>query len=287
MRRHFTLLMAALIVCSRSAQAEPNVAALLQLHADEARSYQIFLDDKQSRPLELRAKPVFSWTNLVGEHTQQGHLFVWTADGRPEAIGTIFSTKAMEPGRRILVHEFHSLSPDRLYPVTPASSQYKWTPAAGVKFFAETETLVADTAPTRLVQMRNRVRRISGESQSREGQKWDLRLLPTPLFQYEPMQGQVIHGAIFALVSSAGTDPELLVLIEAIRGDGAKAAPSYRFAVLRFSDKDLIVKDDDRLLWSSLDDESKRAEIKNDYTLIETPDRTYSCYRARLIDELP
>jgi hypothetical protein len=56
---------------------------------------------------------------------------------------------------------------------------------------------------------------------------------------------------------------------------------------LRFSDRDLIVQRNGKPLWSSLDDEERRAEIKNDYTLIETPDKTYSCYRARMIPELP
>jgi hypothetical protein len=46
------------------------------------------------------------------------------------------------------------------------------------------------------------------------------------------------------------------------------------------------VKRNDKLLWSSLDNEQYRAAINADYTLIQTPDKTYMCYRSRFIDEL-
>jgi len=49
----------------------------------------------------------------------------------------------------------------------------------------------------------------------------------------------------------------------------------------------LVVKFNGKPLWSSLTEADHRAEIKNAYTLIQSPDKTYMCYRARLIDELP
>ena len=48
-----------------------------------------------------------------------------------------------------------------------------------------------------------------------------------------------------------------------------------------------IVQRNGKPLWSSLEDAERRAQIKNQYTLIETSDKTYMCYQARIIDELP
>lgn len=275
------LLLSTGLVC-----AEPPQAELLKLHAGEAEAYRIYTDKEHQHPLELSTKPVFNWTNVVGEHTQYGHLFVWTRAGRPEAIGTIFSTQAAQPDKRILIHEFHTLSTDRLYPVTPQTSRAQWTPEAGIVLSAcEGAPAVARTEAQRLVQMRAIARTFAAETRSREQQTWELRLLPTPLVQYQPTAGDVVDGALFAMVSSAGTDPELLLLIEARRD--AKGETAWSAAALRFSDKDIVVRKDDKPLWSSLDDDARRAEIKNNYTLIETRDKTYMCYRSRIIDELP
>lgn len=272
----------------RSVAAEPGAAALLDLHTREAESYRMFLDKEQTRPLELRTKPIFSWTNQASQKQQHGHLFVWTAEGRPEAIGTIFSIAADQPGRRALIHEFHTLSPRRLYPVTPANSRYKWAPEAGIVLSpCEEAPAPAEAASARLTQMRQLARRFSAESRNGEGQVWELRLLPTPLLQYQPEKGPIRQGALFAMVSSAGTDPEAILLIELKAMPDVGGGSPWQAAALRFSDRDLIVRYNDKPLWSSLDDPQRKVEIKNDYTLLETPDKTYTCYRARTIDELP
>jgi hypothetical protein len=45
--------------------------------------------------------------------------------------------------------------------------------------------------------------------------RWELRLLPHPLYRYESTDPDVVDGALFAFVTSAGTDPEALLAIEA------------------------------------------------------------------------
>jgi hypothetical protein len=76
-------------------------------------------------------------------------------------------------------------------------------------------------------------------------------------------------------------------MIEARHPQEDDKAWEWHAAALRFSDKDLIVKRNDKRLWSSLDDEDRRADINADYTLIQTRDKTYMCFRARVIDKLP
>ena len=115
----------------------------------------------------------------------------------------------------------------------------------------------AATAPLRLVQLRTVAREFSGRSLSARGQAWALRLLPQPLFRYESTDPEVIDGAVFALVSSAGTDPEVILLLEARRGaDG----PRWMFAAARFSDMDLWLEHKNQEVWSSIRSEENRFE---------------------------
>ena len=284
---HAAVLFSALLHGS-SAFAVPSPAALQKLHQEEAESYRIYRDEAHTQPLELRAKPVFNWTNVVGEHPQYGHLYVWTLGGRPEAIGTMFSTQTTDTRKRKLVHEFHTLSTAKLFPVTPATSAYRWEPQKGIRFdLAEEAPFVAESAGQRLTQMRGVARSFAAETRSPPKKNWQLRLLTTPLLQYQPDSGEVLEGAIFAMVSSAGTDPELLLVIEARHPAGDEKSWRWHTAAVRFSDVDIIVQRNGKPLWSSLEDSELHAEIKNQYTLIETRDKTYMCYQARIIDELP
>jgi hypothetical protein len=269
--------------------ADPSAESLLDLYLEDARAYRMFRDAAHSDQLTLVEKPVFSWVNNIRETKQVGHLFVWTKDERPEVIGTIFSNPAREAaGRRTIVHEFHTLSPDQLHPVTPDNCLHQWNPERGVSIQpVENGGEVGSTAPQRLLQMRAVARRFVAETHDQEKQVWQLRLLTTPVIRYQPKSGPVHDGALFAMVTSAGTDPELFILVEARQPSGDNTKWEWNAAALRFTDRDLVVKLDDKPLWSSLEDESRRVSINNGYTLIKTPDQTYCCYRSRMIPELP
>ena len=78
------LFLLALMHLSCVQAAEPAVAELLKLHTADAKAYRIFLDENKSQELELQVKPVFTWTNVVGEQSQLGHVFLWMHAGRPE-----------------------------------------------------------------------------------------------------------------------------------------------------------------------------------------------------------
>jgi len=79
----------------------------------------------------------------------------------------------------------------------------------------------------------------------------------------------------------------VLLAIEARHPAGDENTWSWHAAAVRFSDKDLTVRSNDEPLWSSRDDDDHRADINADDTLIQTRDKTYMGYQARLINELP
>ena len=107
----------------------------------------------------------------------------------------------------------------------------------------------AASAAQRAVQIRALAREFSGRSLSDTGQAWELRLLPRPLYRYESTDPDVIDGAVFALVSSAGTDPEIILLLEARK---TPEGPRWVYGAARFSDMSLWLKHKDQEVWSAI-----------------------------------
>jgi hypothetical protein len=234
------------------AQAKSSSRAdkLLALHTADAASYAFYRDARRTEPLELRREPIYRWTNPTRVGGQVGEVFVWTYRGRPEVIGSIFSHPADGGTRRVLCHELHSLSLAVL--VVDRKPTNQWMPRApGVELKPVAGAPVpADSAAQRLVQLRGIAREFSGRSRSDQGQTWQLRLLPRPLYRYESTDPDILDGALFALVSSAGTDPEIILTLEA-RKNGTDP-PRWYFGAARFSDMSLWLEHKGQEVWTSI-----------------------------------
>jgi hypothetical protein len=72
---------------------------------------------------------------------------------------------------------------------------------------------------------------------------------PQPLYRYESTDPDVLDGAVFSFVSSAGTDPEAILVLEARKGPGA-TVPTWHYAVGRYTDMALRVRLKDREILS-------------------------------------
>jgi hypothetical protein len=220
---------------------------LLELHTNDAASYSIYRDVKRSQQLELVREPVYRWTNPTRVGGQVGEVFVWTYGGRPEVVGSIFSHPAR--AGRVICHELHSISLAVLIVDRAASEQ--WAPrAAGVDLKPlEGAPAPARIAAQRLAQMRGLAREFTGKSVSDQGQAWELRLLPQPLYRYVSTDPDVLDGTLFTLVSSAGTDPEIILVLEA-----RKSQPGHQwvFGAARFSDMSLWLNRHGKEVWSSI-----------------------------------
>ena len=127
---------------------------------------------------------------------------------------------------------------------------------------------------------RRQMRDLAGEFTARTvddlGARWQLRLLPRPLYRYEGAGGDLIEGAIFAFVSDAGTDPEIILVLEAIK---AGEQLTWRYRTVRLSISSLYVQYRGKEIWRSLRDDPTGP--------LGNPDQTYGLIRDRLIDELP
>jgi hypothetical protein len=206
---------------------------LLAIYVEEAAGYTIYRDADKKEKVELRREPVYVWTNPVRGGGQDGAVYIWTCRGRAEALGTFFSYPST--GNRNLNHELQSLSlsvldVSREGPNTwkPEAPGIELRPIAGAPAPAATDAL-------RLAQMRELTRDFSAKTQDGEEKRWKLRLLPQPLYRYQSTDPDVVDGAVFAFVTSAGTDPEAILVIEA-RRPASGGEPVWQYAVTRFTD---------------------------------------------------
>jgi hypothetical protein len=208
----------------------------------EAAAYTIRRDGSD-RPLVLRLEPVLKWSNpVIG--TIYGDVFIWTDQGRPEAVASIYKFYSPLTHR---ANEFHSLSLTRLtaerngIPVwTPSRPGLELKPIGGAP-------APADSPSSRLRQMRVIAQEFTGRQTNREGVDRDMRLLAQPIFRYENTKGDLIDGGLFVFV--LGTDPEAFLLIEARRQPSG--ALEWRFAATRMNSINLRIYHRDREVWNA------------------------------------
>ena len=228
------------------APANPeNIAAALKLTLAAAAEYEITVGtDEKEKPLELQREPVLKWSN-PDRGEVHGNVFVWTRDGRPLAVGSLY--KWFTPHTH-MANEFHSFAEGPL--VAKFHGKEVWKTHESVVKFADVPKADAPDATDaqRLLQMKQLAKEFSGTKKERDEKTGviELRLLPQPVYRYAvPKQG-VFSGGLFAFVH--GTDPELWVLIEARGKDAASAR--WQFAAIRMTSSELRLKHADKEVWA-------------------------------------
>ena len=196
--------------------------------------------------LSPHPEPILRWSNpTVGE--VYGDVYVWTDRGRPALVASIYRWFQPNWGATL---ELCSLSPAAMKGRTgerdfwrPAAGQLKW------EAIADAAAPVA-TSPGRLSQIRRLATEFSATVVDTRNVNAPvpriLRLMPQPLFRYPaPVDGaDYIDGALFTFVE--GTDPEVMLLIEATRRDGM---PAWRFGLARMNGDEMHVSHRGRPVW--------------------------------------
>jgi hypothetical protein len=245
--RHALIVLAPLLGFAGFIRAEPpqdektRAEEFAQFAKREAAAYTIRLEGSD-RPLTLQPVPVLKWSNpVVG--SIYGDVFIWTDNGRPEAVASIYRFYT-PPVRR--ANEFHSFA------LGPLSAERKrfvvWTPSRpGLELKTIPDAAApADSASARLRQMRAIAQEFTGRQTTREGVDRDMRLLAQPIYRYENTKGDLIDGGLFVFV--VGTDPEVFLLIEARRP--ARGVAEWRFAATRMNNVNLRLNHRGREVWS-------------------------------------
>ena len=266
------LLLCLLLAPAADDPVETLSKKMLPVYAKDAAEYSVAVEAAPKKALELKKEPVFEWSNPTREGLQQGVVFLWLRDGRPAALGCVFSQPHDKPVGRQIIHEMHALDTEKLL-VTRADALNEWKPQAGLSRKELPDAPApAGTPGARLIQMRRLAQEFTGHSLDREDKRWDLRLLPAPLYRYPEAKAGVTDGALFALISTAGTDPEVLLLIEA-REDKGKTR--WEYACGRFSDRSLFMHRKEKEVWSSVRGEAN--------TFNNDPQHLYRVYADKVV----
>ena len=116
-------------------------------------------------------------------------------------------------------------------PKSVSTDAFHWRPDRET---IEWKTLKSPTPPsTRKLSRGSQMKQIAREfsvSEKFEGQTYQLRMLPKPLLRYEDEKADLVDGSIF--VFSHGTNPELLLLVEAHQSKDDKLTWKAGFARL-------------------------------------------------------
>jgi hypothetical protein len=237
------LLSCSAVLASEGPAASPDPEAQekaerLKHMAEAAGKYEILVGKHPVRA-ELVEAPVFRWTNPIRK-SLDGGLFIWTAQGRPQAMVGIFTRDKVE-----YQFEFQSLAVEPL--TASRQGRLVWHPEIpGV----EMRDLVDADPPAQSESIRSRQMRVlagSFRSMLREAGKApvDLRLLPRPVYRYASDELEITDGALFLFAQ--GTDPEVMLLLEA-RAPGDSPRWSYGFARVTWAPVE--AHDENQKLWS-------------------------------------
>jgi hypothetical protein len=194
------------------ADAEPDQkaqsAARLKLMKETVARFEIAVEGKDGKKLELHPQPVLRWDNSRSRIIDAA-TFLWVADHRPQVIGGMW----IKDG-----HAFFDLQSLSALPLTAnVDGTRRWsTSRAGM-----TWERIADGPPAaasraeRLRQMKQlaqefSVHAIKNAPDYDEGSIWGFRLMAQPVYRYPELAA--VDGAIFAYAQ--GTDPEAYLLLE-------------------------------------------------------------------------
>lgn len=220
-----------------------RAAWLHEVYLREASEYDFFLDEAKRQKLELRGEPVMRWTS-GGDGN--GDVYVWTHQGAAAIVGCIFSAPLGENGR-VIYHEFHSFASNPLCAGERGGSRWL-AQEPGMKLEPVPDAPIpAENQARRLTQMRDLARRFASQAYI-QNSKWEMRLLTQPIYRYEISDENlpVVDGAVFTFVWTAGTDPEVLLAIEARRTD---QGVRWFYAPARFTNREAWVQYQGREVW--------------------------------------
>ncbi|QDV47478.1 hypothetical protein Enr13x_73870 [Stieleria neptunia] len=158
----------------------------------------------------LQTSPLFRWDNPISG--ARGGVFLWTIDERPVAM-----TKCHVNDRKQHYVESSVFLSDSL--LLKYQDQTIWRPkeSALKHVSVERDSSPVQSSVGRLVQMRQLAADFAIEDTWGEGdgEPYQLRLIPRPLYRYASKEAGLLDGAVFAFVQ--GTNPEAVVIVEAIR----------------------------------------------------------------------
>ena len=197
--------------------------------------------DGKQRKLKMVERPL-THHNDASRRYQDGTTWAYGDQGRPVALITCQTSDA-KSGQ--WWNAATSLS-DQTFRAERSGGRF-WSPSkAGVEFKpVPNSPKPADSVRRRLIQMRQIARRFTAHQfWDPNNQRYQLRMLPQPMYRYsDPDRGQV-DGTIF--VFSYNINPEMVLVIEAVAG---QTEPTWKYALAKLGSAEFHAHLDGAEVW--------------------------------------
>ena len=195
--------------------------------------------------VELIEQPLLTYVDVPREN-EHGTVWAWGRTGRPIAMVELYRN-TRDRSNRGWVHAATSTSTGLF--TADIADGVEWSPrTAGVELKRlEQAPAVAAEEPVRLRQMKELARRFAAhEFWDPDNQRYELRLLAQPLHRYREPQAGLLDGVVF--IFAHGTNPEIVLLIEAAGKDTEAATWQYGF--VRLGSAEMHVSLDGGEVWT-------------------------------------
>lgn len=231
-------------------------------------SYNVrLMNNNAGTEVSLVRRPLLTFGDAARDN-EAGTLWVWTAADRPVA----FVENYLPVGDSTNWIQALTLSSSRLLEMQ-IDSERSWKPQRAqfnMQRCPGDAGSVAATPVQRLRQMKEISRRFKAhEFWDPDNSRFELRLLVQPVFRYGAPDTEVTDAAVFVLAH--GTNPEVLLQIEASRENGAEG---WKFGLLRLGSAEMHVFFDDREVWTVPRTPGVVGQPNDPYWLCVLPNRT-------------
>lgn len=198
----------------------------------------------------LSEKPLLRYSD-VARNSGDSTLWIWKERELPCGVMAIEFYPKYPLGKQSLF-EFASLSDTKL--TVTRGDDWKWTarePGLQRRPIAKAPE-PAEKAPGRLAQAKQLFQRFAAHEQHGIVGRLELRALTNPLYRYQDEQTGVVDGAIFTFVS--GTNPEIAIVIEALRDDSTKSV-TWHYSLAQMTGAEIHASLDEQEVWVAGDAE--------------------------------
>jgi hypothetical protein len=243
----FVAITAAQDEARENAGDQPNREAQLAGMRRIAEGVNVTVIDDGPREVEMIAEALFRFNDPARDFSD-GSIWGFGKKGRPTALLSL----SLHPNNGTLgwLYEINSLSSQPVQASIPGMPNWS-TRTAGLEFKPVPDAPdVAGKETARKRQLREVSARFAGFESFRKTpdaklERYELRLLPRPIYWYSDPDAGLIDGAIFLM--TYGTNPEIVLVIEVVR-ENEKLA--WRYAMTRISYAELHVEFDKHEIWT-------------------------------------
>ena len=193
----------------------------------------------QPTKAKVHPTPLMKYTD-VPRHIEMATLWVWENNGRPVALGKVEAYQRKGDPRWLFC--FASASAGLVEGRWPTGQRFR-ARKPGVEWVTLKGPAPHETAAGRLRQMKELFQRFTATTSDEVLKTSDeLRPLARPLHEYTSPKNGVVQAVMCGFAAN-GTNPDVVVLIEAVGDGNEKGTPeSWRYAVVGMTASGISVK---------------------------------------------